>query len=44
MALVAAWGEAGEDAAQREALEWLETLDAPVARRAVASIGTHVVH
>lgn len=29
MALVAAWGEAGEDAAQREALEWLETLEAP---------------
>jgi CRISPR-associated protein Csb2 len=29
MALVAAWGEAGEDAAQREALEWLEKLDAP---------------
>ncbi len=29
MALVAAWGETGEDAAQREALEWLEKLDAP---------------
>jgi CRISPR-associated protein Csb2 len=29
MALVAAWGEAGEDAAQREALEWLESLDPP---------------
>jgi len=29
MALVAAWGEAGEDIAQREALEWLEKLDAP---------------
>jgi CRISPR-associated protein Csb2 len=29
MALVAAWGEAGEDPAQREALEWLETLEAP---------------
>jgi CRISPR-associated protein Csb2 len=29
MALVAAWGEAGEDPAQREALEWLEQLDAP---------------
>ena len=29
MALVAAWGEAGEDAAQREALEWVETLPAP---------------
>ncbi len=29
MALVAAWGEAGEDAAQREALEWFEKLDAP---------------
>jgi CRISPR-associated protein Csb2 len=29
MALVAAWGEAGEDAAQRAALEWLETLEAP---------------
>ena len=29
MALVAAWGEAGEDAAQREALEWLESLPAP---------------
>jgi len=29
LALVAAWGEAGEDAAQREALEWLETLEAP---------------
>lgn len=29
MALVAAWGEAGEDAAQRAALEWLETLDPP---------------
>jgi len=29
MALVAAWGEAGEDAGQREALEWLERLDAP---------------
>jgi CRISPR-associated protein Csb2 len=29
MALVAAWGESGEDAAQRDALEWLESLDAP---------------
>src|SRR5436190_1286934 len=29
MALVAAWGEAGEDAKQREALEWLETLTPP---------------
>jgi CRISPR-associated protein Csb2 len=29
MALVAAWGEAGEDVDQRKALEWLETLDAP---------------
>lgn len=29
MALVAGWGEAGEDTAQREALEWLETLCAP---------------
>jgi CRISPR-associated protein Csb2 len=29
MALVAAWGEAGEDAYQREALEWLEKLEAP---------------
>jgi CRISPR-associated protein Csb2 len=29
MALVAGWGEAGEDAAQRSALEWLERLDAP---------------
>ena len=29
MALVAGWGEAGEDADQREALEWLETLEAP---------------
>jgi CRISPR-associated protein Csb2 len=29
MALVAAWGEAGEDAAGREALQWLETLAAP---------------
>lgn len=29
MALVAAWGEMGEDATQREALEWLENLDAP---------------
>jgi CRISPR-associated protein Csb2 len=29
MALVAAWGEAGKDAAQREALEWLETLPCP---------------
>ncbi len=29
MALVAAWGEAGEDLAQREALEWLEKLNAP---------------
>jgi CRISPR-associated protein Csb2 len=29
MALVAAWGEAGEDAHQRQALEWLETLGAP---------------
>ena len=26
MAMVAAWGEAGEDAPQREALEWLERL------------------
>ena len=26
MAMVAAWGEAGEDVAQREALEWLESL------------------
>jgi len=29
MALVAAWGEAGEDASQREALEWLESVPAP---------------
>ncbi|MFL5245241.1 MAG: type I-U CRISPR-associated protein Csb2 [Gemmataceae bacterium] len=29
MALVAAWGETGEDAAQCEALKWLETLEAP---------------
>jgi len=29
MALVAAWGDAGESAPQREALEWLETLEAP---------------
>ena len=29
MALVAGWGEAGEDAAQRSALKWLEKLDAP---------------
>ncbi|MHB1424686.1 MAG: type I-G CRISPR-associated protein Csb2 [Gemmataceae bacterium] len=29
MALVAAWGEAGEDATQRQALEWLEKLDPP---------------
>ncbi len=29
MALVAGWGEAGEDPAQREALEWLETLGPP---------------
>jgi CRISPR-associated protein Csb2 len=29
MALVAAWGEAGEAAGQRQALEWLETLPAP---------------
>ncbi len=29
MALVAAWGESGEVATQRQALEWLETLDAP---------------
>jgi CRISPR-associated protein Csb2 len=29
MALVAAWGEAGENAEQRVALEWLETLKAP---------------
>jgi CRISPR-associated protein Csb2 len=29
MALVAAWGESGEDAAQRQALEWLETLGPP---------------
>ena len=29
MTLVAAWGEAGEDTAQREALEWLERLGPP---------------
>jgi CRISPR-associated protein Csb2 len=29
MALIAAWGEAGEDASQRNALEWLEKIDAP---------------
>ncbi|VTS01344.1 Uncharacterized protein OS=Haliangium ochraceum (strain DSM 14365 / JCM 11303 / SMP-2) GN=Hoch_4849 PE=4 SV=1: Cas_GSU0054 [Gemmata massiliana] len=29
MALVAAWGEAGEDTDQRAALEWLEKLPAP---------------
>jgi len=29
MALVAAWGEAGEDAGQRAALEWLEALGPP---------------
>jgi CRISPR-associated protein Csb2 len=29
MALVAAWGEAGEDENQRQALEWFEKLDAP---------------
>jgi CRISPR-associated protein Csb2 len=29
MALVASWGEAGEDSAQRAALEWVETLPAP---------------
>ncbi|QJW98354.1 type I-G CRISPR-associated protein Csb2 [Frigoriglobus tundricola] len=29
MALVAAWGEAGEDTDQRAALEWLETLAPP---------------
>lgn len=29
MALAAAWGEAGEDPKQREALEWLETLGPP---------------
>ena len=29
MALVAAWGESGEDPAQRAALEWLERLDPP---------------
>lgn len=29
MALVAAWGETGEDPDQRKALEWLETLEAP---------------
>lgn len=29
MALVAAWGEAGEDPDQRATLEWLQTLDPP---------------
>ena len=29
MALVSAWGESGEDLAQREALEWLEALEPP---------------
>src|SRR5262245_24915685 len=29
MALIAAWGEAGEDADQRDALQSLENLDAP---------------
>lgn len=29
MALIAAWGEAGENAAQREALEWLEKVGPP---------------
>lgn len=29
MALVAAWGETGEDTAHREALEWLERLGPP---------------
>ena len=29
MALVAAWGETGEDAQQRAVLEWLETLGPP---------------
>jgi CRISPR-associated protein Csb2 len=29
MSLVAAWGESGEDAGQREALEWLERLPCP---------------
>lgn len=29
MALVAGWGEAGEDGGQRAALEWLEKLDSP---------------
>lgn len=32
MALVAAWGECGEDAAQRAAVEWLETLGPPAIR------------
>ena len=29
MAMVAAWGESGEDAEQRAALEWLERLSPP---------------
>jgi CRISPR-associated protein Csb2 len=29
MALAAAWGESGEDPAQRDALKWLEALEAP---------------
>lgn len=35
MALVAAWGECGEDPAQKAALEWLESLAAPSLRVSV---------
>ena len=35
-AMVAAWAEAGEDAAEREALEWLEALAAPALTASVA--------
>lgn len=30
MALVAAWGDGGEDGAEREAVEWLESLEPPL--------------
>ena len=44
MALVAAWGESGEDPDHRTALEWLETLPAAGARGAAGGIEAHVVH
>ena len=44
MALVSAWGESGEDLAQREALEWLARPRPDVDCRGVEPFGANRVH